>query len=181
MPAASKTTPRPQGIRRTGDPDPFNVDMTEVPMTPAMTALHEAGKLRAWILMVDKVLEDIVLDGTELTLAEGQTATHVMRAQGRDFDKWRTQFNRLLKGRRDVDPALLNWRHRTRELEPEPVPSYMAPEVLAAMRQLIEPLVAMLPEPAQQREEQYPALHKRTKAAIEGHGQTAKKAKRKAS
>ncbi|QDN94910.1 hypothetical protein FNV58_00860 (plasmid) [Streptomyces sp. RLB1-9] len=166
MPAASTT--RPQGGRRTSDPDPFNVDMTEVPMTPAMIALHEVGKLRARILEVDHYLEELVLDGTELTLAEGQTATHTMRAQGRGF-KWRMQLNRLLKGKRGIDPAKLNWRHRTRDLEPEEVPAYMSEEVLAAMRDLVEPLYAMIQDPSEQREELYPAIHERTKPAIEGH------------
>jgi hypothetical protein len=141
--------------------------MTEVPMTPAMTALHDLGKLRALIIKIDRILEEFVLDGTELTLAEGQTATHTMRAQGRGF-KWRMQLNRLLKGKRGIDPAKLNWRHRTKDLEPEEVPSYMSPEVLEAMRNLIEPLWEMLQEPAQQREEQYPAIHARTKPRIEG-------------
>jgi hypothetical protein len=172
MPAASSKT-RPLGGRRTSDPDPFNVDMTEVPMTPAMTALHELGKLRAHIIQIDRVLEEFILDGTELTLAEGQTATHTMRAQGRGF-KWRMQLSRLLKGRRGIDPAKLNWRTRTRDLEPEQVPTYMQPEVLEAMRALVEPLVEVLQEPSQQREDQYPAIHERTKPAIEGHGITPK-------
>jgi hypothetical protein len=167
MSAASKTPP--QGGRRTSDPDPFNVDMTEVPMTPAMIALHEVGKLRARLLQVDRFLEDLVLDGSELTLAEGQTATHTMRAQGRGFDKWRAQFNRILKSRRDIDLAKLNWRSRTRDLEPEDVPAYMSPEVLQGMRDLVEPLYAMIQAPAEQREELYQAIHKRTKPAIEGH------------
>lgn len=177
MSATSKTPP--QGIRRAGDPDPFNVDMTEVPMTPAMTALHEAGKLRAMILQIDKWLEDLVLDGTELTLAEGQTATHALRAQGRDFDKWRTQLLRLLKGRRDIDTSKLNWRARTRDLRPEQVPTYMSPEVLQAMRDLIEPLHEVIQDPARQREDLYPAMHDRTKAAIEGHAASKSQTRRK--
>ncbi|MEU9405678.1 hypothetical protein AB0E08_08225 [Streptomyces sp. NPDC048281] len=164
MPAASKTPP--QGGRRTSDPDPFNVDMIEVPMTPAMTSLHEVSKLRALILMADRYLEDLVLDGSELTLAEGQTATHTMRAQGRSF-KWRMQFNRLLK-KRGIDPAKLNWRSRTRDLEPEEVPAYMSPEVLAAMRSLIEPLAEVIRKSSRERDGQYPAIHERTKPRIEG-------------
>jgi hypothetical protein len=166
MPAASKT--RPLGGRRTSDPDPFNVDMTEVPMTPAMTALHELGKLRAHVLLADHILEEMVLDGTEITLAEGQTATHAMRAQGRGFG-WRAQLSRLFKGRRGIDPSKLNWRTRTRDLEPEEVPDYMAPEVLEALRTLAEPLSELLQKASAQRDKQYPAIHERTKPAIEGH------------
>ena len=167
MPATSK--PRPLGERRTSDPNPFDVDMTEVPMTPAMTALHELGKLRARILHADHILEEMVLDGTDIALAEGQTATHTMRAQGRGFDRWRAQFNRLLKSRRGIDLARLNWRTRTKDLEPEEVPGYMSPELLADLRAHIEPLAELLQKAAQQRDEQYPAIHERTKPAIEGH------------
>jgi hypothetical protein len=158
--------PRPSQ-RRENDPDPFNVDMTEVPMTPAMETLHQVAILRAHANAIHQFLDECVLDGTELTLAEGQTQTFVLRAQGRPFS-WRSQLAKILLRRRGISVASQNWRTRTKDLEPERVPSYMNHVTLSALRRHIEPLARAVEAASELRRNQYPAVHERAKAAIEG-------------
>jgi hypothetical protein len=175
MPAKSTTSRA--GERRPSqelEADPFNVDMSEVPMTPAMTSLHDAAKLRQLLRIAEQFLDNCVVDGSQLTLAEGQTMYFTMRAQGRP-DTWRSQLTKLLLKRRGINLSARNWRSRTnRELNPEKVPSYMNAEMFDKLRAHIEPLAQLIEGAEDLRRKQFPALQKRTKAAIEAPLITAK-------
>jgi hypothetical protein len=166
MPATRKTPPHSR--RDTTGPDPFNVDLTDAPMTQAMTALHRAACLRAYAQEIEAFCEEIILDGSELVLAEGQTLTHAMLAQGRDFG-WRAQFKRLMLGKRGIDISKWNWRYRTgKDPEPETVPAYMDAKNLDALEKGLTSVIRKINAAREQRDQLYPALHERTKPAIEG-------------
>jgi hypothetical protein len=151
--------------------DPFSVDMSEIPMTPAMVALHEAAKLRYLVRKAEQLLDDMVIDGSQLTVAEGQLMQFIMRAQGRPFT-WRSQLKKLFERRRGINLSARTWRQRAAGTiglgESEEVPGYMNTETLAALREHIEPLAELVENAEALRKEQFPALQRRTKAAIEG-------------
>jgi hypothetical protein len=141
-------------------------------MTPAMEALREIAQLDAIVTEAKNVLEELLTDGSQLTLAEGQIMSHVMDVQGRPFT-WRTQLTKLLRNRRGINAAAQPWRTRARGITPEDVPDYLSPQSLAALRKHADALAKAVKTVQRSRKRQYPALQERTKALIEGTTDTA--------
>jgi hypothetical protein len=157
--------------------NPFDVDLSEVPMTPAMVALHEVAKLRYLAAQAEAFLDDLVIDGSQLTLAEGQLMQNVMLAQGRPFT-WRAQLKKIFERRRGIDLAVRDWRQRAAGSiglgEHQKPPAYLSDETLQGLRKCIEPLTEAVAVVKEQRKKQFPALNRRTKAVIESPAVEAK-------
>lgn len=160
--AAVKRTPR-----NTQDVDPFNVDLSDIPQTPVITSLHDLAKLRHQIEQIHELLDAIVLDATELALAEGQTQTSILLAKGKPFT-WRSQLNKILRRDRDIDAAAQEWRERARDIKPQRTPSYLRPETIDTIRRKIALLHKAVSKIEEARDLEYPEVHARAKAAIEG-------------
>lgn len=158
--------PKKHPPRRTQGVNPYLVDMTEIPQTPAITAVHEIAKLAFQVSQLHESLGELVIDGTELGLAEGQMQSHVIRAQGRPFS-WRSQLTRILERDRGYDSSQ-PWRERTKDIRPEEIPSYLSPESVAAIREGVQALARVIADVEEARKREYPAVHARAKAAIEG-------------
>lgn len=158
--------PKKHPPRRTQGVNPHVVDMTEVPQTPAITALHEFAKLAYEVNRLHESLGELIIDATELGLAEGQMQSHVIRTQGRPFT-WRSQLTRILERDRGYDSSK-PWRERTKDINPEEVPSYLSPESAATIRESINALARVIAEVEETRKREYPAVHSRAKAAIQG-------------
>ncbi|MGA5598476.1 hypothetical protein ACPCSE_30000 [Streptomyces cellulosae] len=160
----SASTQRPK--HQVQDANPYAVDMTEIPHTPTIVALHDLAKIDYALGQARERLAELMLDASALGLAEGHAQRDVLRAQGRPFS-WRAQLSKLLK-RRGIDVARQVWRARTKTFTPQQPPAYLAADLIADLTDKTGALTDAIGQITHQRDEQYPQLHEQAKAAIEG-------------
>lgn len=148
--------------------DPSLVETAGISMTPALQAVHSLAKLAYDLEKARDVLDELLLDATELSLAEGHLQRTIVHLQGQNSATWRTHFAKVLlrergiglrKGRREQPDSA--------DLAPEDLPAYLDASVTESLATTVKALIEKINKVEQDREKLYPDLHTRAEAAIQ--------------
>ncbi|WP_428957836.1 hypothetical protein [Streptomyces sp. cg35] len=149
---------------------PAEMDFSDIPMTDAMGALVTISSAVNDLKAVGDTLDVLVKDASEVAWGERQQVQNILRVQGRPFSH-RMSFRDKLQGR-GLDTSVGYNAHRSRDpIEPEPVADYLLDPELAEIAQAARDLRERIKRIAEDREQQYPAQHKRILAKVDDYRQ----------
>ncbi|MGW1436935.1 hypothetical protein ACWD7M_16995 [Streptomyces griseus] len=160
---------RPRKIVRNPDAP---IDLSGVPMTPAMKALKQLREAAGELLDLEQNLEVLATDMVEVTWAEGQIGRHILNAQGQPGNHRSYLYTRLeargLKGRGAGWNSGSGVGARTRvPIDPLPVPDYLDESEVADVTETIAALREKLDRMMSRRDKQYPDEHKQRLAILD--------------
>ncbi|MFH8483158.1 hypothetical protein [Streptomyces sp. NPDC018055] len=148
--------------------DRSTIDLSGVPMTPAMKALGQIRGAAGDLLDLEERLDTLATDLIEVAWAEeGQLGKHILNVQGQPGDHRSYLYTRLHA--RGIGGKGTGWNSsRTRPpIEPAPVPAYLNADDVADILKTVDELREKIERITTQREEQYPDEHEARLALVE--------------
>lgn len=142
-----------------------NLDLSDVPMTPAMVAMSHVGSISRDLQAAGQIANEFLIDGAEAAWAEGQRSYDILKAQGKPSTHRTVFYNRLGKRGLTVGEG---WRNRTSdEITEFDLPAYLQDPELAALADEAADVLRRLETLAEARAAQYDDTHQRVLRAVE--------------
>ncbi|MFE6000370.1 hypothetical protein ACFQ6C_26475 [Streptomyces sp. NPDC056454] len=148
--------------------DSAKIDLTGVPMTPAMKALGQIRCAAGDLLDLEETLDALATDLVEIAWAqEGQIGKHILNVQGQPGNHRSYLYTRL--NARGIGAKGSGWNSsRSRPpIEPAPVPDYLNEEDVADILRTVGELRKKIERIKGKRDEQYPQEHEERLALVE--------------